>query len=78
MHCGAGQRGFKFETEHEKGIGVKALDGVEIILAQAQQVQIGALNVAVGHARVRREFEVDEGAEVDAFEILTQKGQAGL
>lgn len=75
---GARRCGLQGQRALEKGIGAKAFDGIEIVLAQAQQAQVGELNVAVGNARAHRELGVYKGVEVDAFEILTDKGQTGM
>jgi hypothetical protein len=75
---GAGRHGLESQRAHEKGIGAKAFNGVEIVLAQAQKAQVGAQNVAVGNARAHRKLGLNEGAEVDALEIVTDKGQTSL
>ena len=62
----------------EEGVVPKALDGVEVAFARAQQDQIGFEAFAVGHTRAHGEFGIDQRIDIDALEIFANKSQASM
>jgi hypothetical protein len=75
---GSRWRGPQVEGAGEEAILPLALDGLEIVFAQAQQREAALQDVAVGDAPAHRMGWVHEGFELDALEILANQGQAGL
>jgi hypothetical protein len=62
----------------EEGVGALGLDSVKVVLAQAQQAEVTLQDVAVDNARAHQEGRVNEGVQVDAFQILANESQARL
>lgn len=68
----------KPQRAHKEGIIAEVLDGLEVILAQAQQGQVAFDDVAIGIPRANRESRIDHGVEIDLLEILAKKCQSGV
>lgn len=62
----------------KEGIAAKVLDGVKVTLALAQQGQVAFEDGAVGDARAHGKARIDQGGQVDVFEILPHQSQARL
>ena len=60
----------------EDGVVAKALDGVEVAFAHAQEGEVALENLAVGHPRAYGELQIDKGVDVNALEVFTDKGKA--
>jgi hypothetical protein len=70
--------GAQVQRAGEEGVCALGLDGVKVVLAQAQQAQVALQDVAVGDARAHREGGVNQRVQVDALQILADEGQARL
>jgi hypothetical protein len=57
---------------------VLAFDGIEVVLAHTEKAQAALQNVAVGDAAAHRDDGINERAEVDALEILSNACQPSL
>ncbi len=66
------------QRAHEKSVTPKALDGVKVVLAQAQQPEVALEDVAIGNARADREGRIDQRVDIDALEVLANEGQSGV
>ena len=75
---GRGRHGAQVQRAGEEGVGALGLDGVKVLLAQAQQAQLALQDVAVGDSRAHQEGRVHEGVEADTFEILVDECKARL
>jgi len=62
----------------EESVIAKILDGIEVVLAQTQQAQVGLEDVAIGHTRANWVSRIDQGIDLDRLEILADKGQTGV
>lgn len=62
----------------EEGVVPKALDGVKVAFAHAQQGKAAFDDIAVGHARPHRKLQIDQGIDVDALEAFADKSQSGV
>ncbi len=80
------QGGRRRHSVHTQGAGKEAVlalafDGIEVVLAQAQQAQVALENVAVGDApklALHRKDQIDQSVEVDALEVFANQRQAGM
>jgi len=73
-----GRHGAQVQRAGEEGVGALGLNGVKVVLAQAQQAQIALQDVAVGDTRAHRESGINKGVEVDALEVFADECQARL
>ena len=75
-----GRRGHSTQTQRtgEERVFALAFDGIEVVLAQAQQTEVAFEDVAVGNATAHREGRVDQAVDVDALQILANQCQTGL
>lgn len=62
----------------KEGVCALGFDGIEVVLAQAQQAEVALQNVAVGDARAHGEGGVHQGVQVDALEVFANQGQTRL
>lgn len=75
-----GRRGHSGQAQGsgEECVFALALDGIKIILANAQQAKVVLQDVAVGHPRAHRKGGINQAAEVDALQILANQCQTVL
>ena len=66
------------QRTYEKSVSSKVLDGVKVILAQAQQTKVALEDVAVGNTRAHRKGRIDQCIDIDALEVLANEGQSGV
>jgi len=72
----AGGHGAQAQRLVGKALAAKALDGLEVVLAQGEQGQVALEYVAVGDAATHRVLRIDHGGQVDALEQAPDQGQA--
>ena len=61
---------------NEEGVGAKVLDRIKVVLAQAQQGQVGLEDVAVGNPRADWRGRINQRVDLDGLEILANKCQS--
>jgi hypothetical protein len=62
----------------KEGVCALGLDGIKVVLAQAQQAEVALQDVAVGDASAHWESGINEGVQVDALEVFADQGQTRL
>jgi hypothetical protein len=58
------------EFAHEAGVAPKALGGIQVALAQTQQMQIGFQDVTVSSTREHAKLWIDQHFDIDALEVF--------
>ena len=76
--CGAGRHGTQAQCLVGKALGAKALNSLEVVLAQGEQGQVALDDVAVGDAAAHGVLGIDHGGQVDALEQAPNQGQTAM
>jgi len=68
----------QIQRTFEEVVAPEVLDGIKVILAQAQQSNVGLENVAVGDTGSDGKGRIDQGFELGGLEILTNQCQTSV